>query len=40
MKCKHCKNEFKKGYKFAYYKTKRVCKSCSYKLRKGIEELK
>ena len=33
MKCQHCKNEFKKGYKFALFETKRVCKRCFNRLR-------
>jgi len=40
MKCQHCKKDFKKGYKFALYKTKRVCQRCDYKLKKGYEKLK
>jgi len=40
MKCQHCKENFPKGYEFAYYKTKRVCQRCNYRLKKGIEKLK
>jgi len=35
MKCEVCKNEFKKGYNFAIYKTKSVCQRCYYKLKNG-----
>ena len=33
MKCQDCKNDFPKGYKFALFETKRVCKRCFNRLR-------
>jgi len=40
VKCENCKNEFKKEYKFAIFKTKRVYQRCYYRLNKGYEKLK